>query len=313
MRALAAWAMRGPYYAAALTAGLGLASWAIPLPHFSAAVLGLVALARGPRQAAWVGALAALPVLGGSLGLFGSFAPAVALSLWWLVCAVFCVVLRARADQGLALGLVAAGALMLTGALRALPGDAAQLWLPVLRALSEVLGASGEPALAPGALEQTAVLLTSILGATLVVNVMLTVLLARWWQSLLYNPGGFRREFHRLALPRSARGGLALVGTLAAVAALIAPGEVGLPFDVLLVGLMMLMFVGLAVAHHEVARRGWSVGVLVGLYVLLALLQGPAVVLLALLALADAWLDLRGLRGDGAGGGQGPAGRTPWT
>src|SRR5690606_40899116 len=56
--------------------------------------------------------------------------------------------------------------------------------LPILQALAQLL---------PATMAATAVLLAS--GA---------VMIARWWQAIVYNPGGFRHDFHRLRQGRSA-------------------------------------------------------------------------------------------------------------
>lgn len=295
--------MRGPFQAAALAALFGVLSWVLPLPHLSAGVVGLVAMARGPLPAFKVLGLALVPVAAVALGLFGSAAPVVVLALWWLSALVFGALLARCADQGVVLVAIAALALLGAAALRLVTGDVTAFWAGVVERFMTLLAeAGGELPLAdPETLRQSAAVLTSVLAAGVVMNVMLTLLLARWWQAMLYNPGGFRQEFRRMGLPRGGTGAVALLAGLSVGAALLTPAAAGVAADVSAVAMVVLAFIGLAVAHHEVARRGWPVGALVLMYLALVLLQGVALLALVLLAVVDGARDLRGLRGRKAG------------
>lgn len=303
MRALAALAMRGPYHAAGLTALLGMLSWVLPFPHFSGAVVALVSLAQGGGAALRVLALAAVPVLAAAFALFGSAAPVVVLGLWWLGSLGFGLLLRARADEGEMLALMGLVALMGAAALRLLSGDVVAFWSVLLEQALGLIGEEGGLATGPELLAEAAALMTSVLAAGYVVNMMLTLLLARWWQSLLYNPGGFGREFRELRLPSGPGAALGAVGLVALVLAFTGGAGGGPAADFLAVAVVLLVFVGLAVAHHEVHRRGWPKVVLVGVYALLFLLRGGGALLIASLAVADALLDIRGLRRARKGGG----------
>mgnify|MGYP007113695048 CR=1 FL=1 len=42
--------------------------------------------------------------------------------------------------------------------------------------------------------------MTGVLAAGMFLQLVFGLLLGRWWQALLYNPGGFRSEFHQLRL-----------------------------------------------------------------------------------------------------------------
>jgi len=114
-----------------------------------------------------------------------------------------------------------------------------------------------------------------------------SLLLARWWQAGLYNPGGFGREFRALRLSRVAAG----VAAVLCVAALTVGGEVlqGLA----LATVALFVFQGLAVVHGVVARRGMATGWLVALYVLVLFLAPQVMAGLTLVGIADAWADFR--------------------
>ncbi len=108
------------------------------------------------------------------------------------------------------------------------------------------------------------------------------LMLGRFWQAMLYNPGGFRQEFHHLRVdPRVMLGLLVLLA--AAMAGLQPLADWMMVFGVV-PGLC-----GLAVAHYVVAARKLGTGWLVLTY-LLALLLTPAIVILGF---ADSFLDIR--------------------
>ncbi len=115
------------------------------------------------------------------------------------------------------------------------------------------------------------------------ISMLAFLTLARWWQSVLYNPGGFQKEFHGLRLSTAVSTGLV-------VAMLVCVGIDGMQrwMYVLMVPLMM---VGLGFVHWFIAQRQLSVGWLVSFYFIAILLQlFPA---LAFIALMDSWFDLR--------------------
>src|SRR5690606_5940192 len=109
--------------------------------------------------------------------------------------------------------------------------------------------------------------------------------LARWWQAMLYNPGGFREEFHRLRLPPLLAAGLIAAGIVATL-----PG----PDYRLWAALFAVRFTvaGFALVHGVAGLNGWGRGPLVALY-LCWLLFGWAKAMLLLAALVDSWVDIR--------------------
>jgi cobalamin synthase len=125
--------------------------------------------------------------------------------------------------------------------------------------------------------------------AVLVLANLSAVLLARWWQSLLHQPGAFGREF------RDLRSGVVL-GTLLIV---IAVSALWLTFawldSMAWVAMMGLALQGLAAAHRRKAeghlQRGWLVAIYVMLIV--PLFSFITVALLAGWGLADFWRRMR--------------------
>ena len=122
----------------------------------------------------------------------------------------------------------------------------------------------------------------SFYGVEHVLVFTVCLMIGRFWQALLYNPGGFRQEFHNLRMdPRVMVVLLALV--LAGLAGLEPLQSWALVFCVI-PGLC-----GLAVAHYVVAARKLANGWLVMTY-LLALLATPLIVVVGFI---DSWFNLR--------------------
>lgn len=125
-----------------------------------------------------------------------------------------------------------------------------------------------------------------LVALILAVSAIVSLFVARWWQALLYNPGGFGEEFRSFRLQPSVAGLL----LLAVIGGLRLPN--GYEFWAELMA-VPLLFAGLAVAHHTVkflqAGKQWLVFMYIGLMVF-----GPSVgVLLVGSGFADSILNLR--------------------
>lgn len=129
--------------------------------------------------------------------------------------------------------------------------------------------------------------LTGLLAALLQIVTLLSLMLARYWQAALYNPGGFGGEFRALRFPP-------VVAIMLLVGMLLGP-SLGAQFAVLTpLCSVPLVFAGVALMHGLVAQgrlpRFW----LVGLYVTLVLFMQLIYPLLAVLAIVDSLFDFRG-------------------
>ena len=122
-------------------------------------------------------------------------------------------------------------------------------------------------------------------------SVMLgTLALARWWQSLLFNPGGFGQEFQSIRLTPAM--------TLILVAGMIVCWLSGNPWlsSWLLILTVPFMFYGIALAHWFVKARQLGTRWLVVFYVLLLFFPHYLVPLLMIIAVIDSLVDLRSRR-----------------
>jgi len=113
-----------------------------------------------------------------------------------------------------------------------------------------------------------------------------SVLLARWWQSKLYNPGGLQLEFHQLRFSP--------IFTLALLALTVAATSSGGEF-IRWVPIMVapLVIAGLALAHGSVAKRSLGRSWLVALYIATFVLGPYVITMLVFFAAIDTFVDIR--------------------
>jgi len=278
MRGLAEFIMRGPLQAALVA----IAAAAFPLMFWlSAATVGLVALRVGVGQGINLGLWAALPAVAWAWKVHDPSAVIVIVETL-----VMALVLRLTVSwektlvTGAALGFLAAWLvpLILPDLIQALTQTGVQFYQQFEPQLASKLGEQ----LAPTVRE----MLTASMGASYLAVSVASLALARSWQAKLYNPGGFRSEFHRLRL----RGPVAL-GLLALMLVLVEMNLAG-SLAIMVLGLPLLV-AGIALVHGVIAGRGLGVQWLVGFYVALFLLGGSLVMVLVLIAFIDSWVDFR--------------------
>ncbi len=278
MRGLAEFIMRGPLQAALVA----IAAAAFPLMFWlSAATVGLVALRVGVGQGINLGLWAALPAVAWAWKVHDPSAVIVIVETL-----VMALVLRLTVSwektlvTGAALGLLAAWLvpLVLPDLIQALTQTGVQFYQQFEPQLASKLGDQ----LAPTVRE----MLTASMGGSYLAVSVASLALARSWQAKLYNPGGFRAEFHRLRL----RGPVAL-GLLALMLVLVEMKLAG-SLAIMVLGLPLLV-AGIALVHGVIAGRGLGVQWLVGFYVALFLLGGTLVMVLVLIAFIDSWVDFR--------------------
>jgi len=291
MRALADFIMRGRMQAIVVVAG----SAALPMLFWLCAAAGsLVLLRRGLNDALGVLVWAVLPALAWwyfgdprtLLVLLGSFGLALLLrnrSSWprVMLCSVGLGVLYAWA-LGMVFGEPIAA--LATELQKVLPDMLSEAYQQLSVEEQTRLGALLIP------------VLTGLLAALLQIITLLSLMLGRYWQALLYNPGGFGLEFRALRFsPVPAMvllAGMLLGPSLGVQMAMLAP-----------LCSVPLAFAGIALVHGLVAKNRMSRFWLVGLYVTLVLFMQLIYPLLAVMAIVDSLFDFRGRasRDDDAG------------
>ena len=286
MRQLARFIMRGRIQAIGIAGLFGVVSiFVIPMGYVSGAALGLVALRKGDMEALFVLAGAGIIVL-----LAEAVTPAhpgldfplvVAI---WLPVMVCSAILRSSRSLGLVLLTIGIFAALFVLGMHLITDDVAAWWKHWLEtAVSGVKGATLKGFEEDGTLRLMNGLVAVLYGSSL----MITMILARWWQSILYNPGGFRKEFHALRLPR--------MMLPAVVAGLLLAGLVSkdlLP-DLFMVCVMIYFFQGLAIMHALTAMRRYGWGGLAPIYAAIFFFPQYVLIGLALLGALDGIVDFR--------------------
>jgi hypothetical protein len=131
---------------------------------------------------------------------------------------------------------------------------------------------------------------TSVVGAlsaSLTTTIVLCLLLARWWQSLLYNPGGYREEFLSLKAHSIYSGSVFLLMILGS----------SLPpiFSGLLSALSIpLVITAASLAHSIIERKQLDKSWLTAFYISVFLLGNFLFPLLIFIAFLDSIIDIRG-------------------
>ncbi|MGD8875760.1 MAG: hypothetical protein PVH38_11480 [Gammaproteobacteria bacterium] len=294
MKALAGYIVSGRWQAALVTTASGLlALILLPLSCLGASSIALVTL--------HVGVFSGLQVMGlatASLVLLYLLAGVqivlviVMVLLLWLPCWLAAAILQQTRDLGAAFKAATLFGLTLLLLVYATIQEPAAAWLDVLKvmlAMFEDAGFKLDGLSDETLLQEFAALMTGVALSWLVLGIMASLLLARWWQSVLVHPGAFREEFAGLRLGNLA--GILTVGMLL-VARLTQDTFSEITAQLAMILLVPYLLVGLAVIHSLVKQAGRGYGWLVAVYLLLAFVP-QTTLLLAAGGLLDTWIDLR--------------------
>lgn len=129
-------------------------------------------------------------------------------------------------------------------------------------------------------------MLLGLVATILAVGSMMSLMLARWWQAGIYNPGGFQKEFHSYTID-------AKIAVLLAVILIV--GQF-LPQSSKLwaeLAVLPLLVAGIALVHFIVKLFGQGKQWLAFVYVGMIMVGKPVTLILVLLGLTDSLIDLR--------------------
>ena len=283
MRAIAEFIMRGRMQATLVVAGCVT----LPLLYWLGAAAGcLVLLRRGLKDALGVLALGMLPAL-----------------IWWLYSddprallvllgsSSLALVLRASESWDRVLLVSIAMGVVFSVVLGTAFGPQIEM---LAQALIKVMPSLlGEVYQKMSVDEQArfasliAPILTGLIAALLQIVSVLSLIVGRYWQALLYNPGGFGREFRAIRIP--------LGPAMLLLAGMVVTPNFGVQMSMLVpLCSVPLVFAGLALIHGLVAQKRLARFWLVGLYVTLLLFMQLIYPLLVVLAIVDSLIDFRG-------------------
>jgi len=293
MRTLTAWVL-----ARHVNALVGISGFAVlglvfpPLIIISLALLGLVTLRQGGQRGALVivGSLLFVAALAMVVGQ-GVWADLTAFIVLWGAAWLLAVVYRQVAMMNwMIIGAGILGLMSVAGFYMLLQ-DPAEFWLELLNVHLRPIFNEAQVVQSEAEMDKLIQGLSRVMtgGMSGLFSVVLVVslLLARWWQARLFNPGGFRKEFHALRLGRPAA-----IVMLALIATSLL-GKFQLATDMATVVWLLFFFQGLAVVHSLISQVSMSLGWLVSIYMLLALMPYYASPVISGLGFVDTWFDFR--------------------
>lgn len=273
MRALAEFVMRGRNHAV----GVAVVSGVLPfLNWLGAAVAALVMLRKGPLEAMIVSMWALMPL---AIAVYYIRDPSPAIAL--IGTAALAYVLRTTGSWevtfAIAVVISAAGSLIFELMATELLAVIVEWYMELSADLQQAGSVSVEAAR------------MSIMGffaMSQAYAMLMFLILARWWQSELYNPGGFQKEFHQLRMSPT------LSATLVALmlVSFVFDEQLGRWIPLLTVPLIMM---ALSLVHWMMSYRKLSGHWVFGFYMLLLVLFQVIYPLLAALALIDSLFNLR--------------------
>lgn len=289
---MAAFIMSGPLQAIGFALGFALLAMFLPfLGLLSNAAIGLVTLRMGWQRGVMIASvvsfglgLVALLLQGNVLGsLFSSLIQS-------LLIVGLALYLARSASWGHLIQVIFGLAAALVVLFHISVTDPVTFWKNTLQALVDwdQLQASLADVNLDDLLNQVAKHMTGLFAASMGLVITLSLMLARHWQAILYNPGGFKEEMYGLRLHKFAALGLSAVIILALF------NPAAWLIDLILVGLGMFLFQGIALLHSVRAQlkvhRAW----LLVLYLPLALLPVQIGLLVAVFGMVDTLADFRG-------------------
>ena len=291
---LASYIVRGPNQATLVVLVFAVLSLFLPLVSlFSSASLALVALRDGFRPSVRVLAGAAVVLtISGALISGTIIAPLIYGALMWLPSWAVALVLRHTRQFGWSVELAVILGLVGVSVAYALVDNPAAMWQERFQMLLAPLAdraAEGSIAGIDRFADQLAPYLTGIIAAGSVSSVALSLILARWWQSVLFNPGGFGAEFLAMRLHKVTH----IAGIVCLLISFFGSATAAELFVNLLIVLSVpFVLLGFSIVHRlfsaRADRRFWLAGVYV-----LAMVVPQFLLPVALIGITDAWVGWR--------------------
>jgi hypothetical protein len=289
MNALGKYLLSGKMQAVGTVSLMTLLSLLLPPFSYiiSGATVSLLTLRKGPLHGIQVvfGALLVVSLFGYFTNLGAALGVAFALGIWspvWLVS----LVLRIAESQGVMLLVVAGTGIVTVLGTYLFNEELTVLWQSWLDRFMQQDFSASESAQLQQVFDASLPLLNGIIAAGMVLSLAITVILARWWQSRLFNPGGFRAEFQQLLLPRW----LTLVTFFCMVFSVMNTGDYQWQVRNILIVLIVTHIVqGIASVHRIVFSRKFSSNWIFAMYGFLVFLPQMAL-FIACIGMVDVWV-----------------------
>ena len=294
MKALASFVMRGPAQSAMAISVLAMLSVIFPfIGILSSASVGLVALRLGGVAGAKAVLLSTLACGLLMVLIFGNPLPALGILLvLWLPVGLLGLLLRNTRSLGLTtqagLGFGIFAILVQYISL----GQPAAFWREYLEPMAQRFVEAGlfDQAQSVQVIEQLSGMMCGMVAVGFLLQLLFSLYVARWWQAMLYNPGGFSTEYHQLRMHWL----VGFIGGATLLAALLPDGAFPAFMSCLgSVFLGLLFLQGVAVAHGIFKETKSAQLWLVLTYLMLIVFLPQMVLVLISIGLMDIWIDFR--------------------
>jgi hypothetical protein len=294
MKALASFVMRGPSQSAMATTGLTMLSLIFPLIGIiGSACIGLVFLRQGTSAGIKTLLLSTLAIAVLMGVIVSNPLPAVGVLLvLWLPVALLGMVLRNTMSLAFTTQVAVGFGLLVVLIQYIVLSEPAQFWLEYLQPVGKHFVDNGllDQSQGEQLVEQLSVVMCGAVSVVYMLQLNASLYLARWWQAVLYNPGGFSQEFHQLR----AHWIVGAIGALALLLLLIPDGNVPAMLNCMGAVFLGVLFIqGLAVAHGVFKGMKSAQLWLVLVYLLLIVFMPQMVMVLTSIGLMDVWIDFR--------------------
>ena len=286
MKALGSYLLSGNFKSVAMVSLLTILSLLFPPLSYiiSGTPVGLVTLRKGAGAGLHLlfGVFLVASLFGyfikmGS-GLGAAFAASVWLPVW-----ISSIALRITGSHGLTLLVTGAIGILFILLMTLFNKEMSDWWQSWINIIIENNFSGAERMQIQEVMDGILPLISGIIGGGIVISLITTVLLARYWQSALFNPGGFREEFYRLLLPR-------WFTLLTFICLLISLQDMGgiswLCRNIFAILIVMLVFQGIASTHRAVFNRKLSRNWLFVMYFFLFILPQLSI-FLAIFGMVD--------------------------
>ncbi len=288
---LARFILKGQSQAALVAASMAALGFIVPpAAWISAAAIVLMTLVHGHKIGLITIALAALGVAIFSYLIFATPQVAVIFVLLvWLPVWLMAMILRQTVSLAFSLQILTAISLFAIVLIYTLFPNFGELWRePLNQMVAQLAQQSDQLSLAQLSQTQDWIIdfLPGLFAGSVMFGTILSLLLGRWWQAVLYNPGGFAKEFQSLNLGKAT----ALVAVLIMLMAV-------LTSSVFAIAMVTVVFVlygvqALSLLHAAINIRQLNGTWLWVAYVIMFFVP-QFLLLLVLASLADPWLDIR--------------------
>ena len=284
--------LKGPSQAALVAATLAMFGVLLaPAIWLSASAIALVALVKDTRQVLLVMAVTTAGTMLFASLIFASPSMVVYFMLVaWLPAWIAASVLRSM-SLAASLQVIAGLSLLAITAMYAFFPEMGEVWREPLDVLVQQLSEQSQGQLSLQELQEVQELVIRMIPGFLAFSVLfgtiMSLFLARWWQSAILNPGGFAKEFQSLNLGKTT----AMIAIVVVVAVALAGSE--LWYAMLLIVLALYTTQGMSILHAVFKGRQLN---RIWLYLIyLVMFFSPEVAaMLILVGIADAWIDFRG-------------------